>query len=116
MNGYRLGLMQGAAFGAAVVATAAAAAWPEPVNNYHIEVVERYVSPTWSEVESVGTPVIDSMIEEEWFEESQRQSDCLFDYLRMHVGYEITVERVLAAGLWTDSLGGACLVMGVDDE
>ena len=116
MNSYRLGLMHGAAFGAAVVATAAAAAWPEPVVEYHVEVVERHVSPAWNEVESVRTPVIDSMMDDGQLEESQRQSDCLFDYLRMHVGYEITVERVLAAGLWTDSLGGACLVMGVDDE
>ena len=114
MNKYWVGVMQGAAFGAAVAATAAAAAWPEP--EYHVEVVERHISPTWDEVKSVGTPVIDSLMNDGWLEESERQSDCLFEYLQAHVGSEITLERVVAAGLCTDSQGGACKVIGVDNE
>ena len=114
MNKYWVGVIQGAAFGAAVVATAAAAAWPEP--EHHVEVIERQVSPTWQELEAVETPVIDSLMNDGWLEESERQSDCLFEYLQAHVGWEITLERVVAAGLWTDSLGGACKVIGVDNE
>lgn len=61
------------------------------------------------------TPVIDSLMEEGWEDEVNRQSDCLFEFIRAHVGHEITLDVVLAAGYWTDTLGGACLVIGEDD-
>ena len=65
------------------------------------------------EREWVETPILDSFVD---FDEVDRQADCLFEYLRQHVGWEITLERVLAAAEWTDTLGGACLVIGVDSE
>jgi len=58
--------------------------------------------------ERVDTPILDSLVDwEEW----ERESDCLFEYLKLHVGYDITLDAVLAAGYWTDTLGGACSVM-----
>jgi hypothetical protein len=84
----------------------------EPTVVYHVEVVERPVTPTWQEAETWQTPVIDSLFTDEEWAELDRQSDCLFDWLREQVGWEITVERVIAAGHWLDSLGGACEVMG----
>ena len=75
------------------------------------ETIVREVEP---QQEWVETPILDSLVKD--FNEIDRQSDCLFEYLRSHVGYDITLERVLAAAEWTDSLGGACLVIGVDDE
>ena len=60
------------------------------------------------------TPIADSLIED--WDEIDRQSDCLFEYLQEHLGYEITLEAVLYAGAWLDILGGPCLVIGVDDE
>ena len=79
------------------------------VTEYETIVREMEYQPEWAE-----TPILDSLVKD--FDEIDRQSDCLFEYLRSHVGYDITLERVIAAGLWTDSLGGACLVIGVDDE
>ena len=73
-----------------------------------IKIVE--VKPEWKE-----TPVIDSLMDEGWEEESQRQSDCLFEYLRQQLGYEITLEAVLYAGAWLDILGGPCEVIGGED-
>lgn len=62
----------------------------------------------------VETPILDSFVKD--FDEIDRQADCLYEYLRQHVGYEITLERVLTAAWWTDSIGGACLAIGVDSE
>jgi hypothetical protein len=72
---------------------------------------------TLEDVRAVETPVIDGMFftDEDWAE-IDRQSDCLFEFIREHVGHDITLEIVLTAGLWTDALGGACLVIGEDDE
>jgi hypothetical protein len=60
-----------------------------------------------------GTPIADSLVD---WDDFDRQSDCLFEWLQGQVGWEITLERVLAAGYWTDALGGACLLIGEDDE
>ena len=78
------------------------------VTEYETIVREVEYQPKW-----VETPILDSLVD---WDEVERQSDCLFEYLRSYVGYDITLERVLAAGDWTDSLGGACLVIGVDNE
>lgn len=75
---------------------------------------ETFVHEVERKFEWAETPILDSFIDD--WDEIDRQSDCLFEYLQAHVGWEITLERVLAAGLWTDSLGGACLVIGADDE
>jgi hypothetical protein len=81
------------------------------------QTVERVVEVerTWADAVEVETPVIDSLLTEQDWAEVDRQSDCLFDWLTEQVGYEITLERVLAAGWWTDALGGACLVIGEDE-
>jgi hypothetical protein len=65
------------------------------------------------EVESsVETPYADSLID---WDEINRQDDCLWTFLR-DSELEITFEMVWAAGVLTDALGGACRVIGEDDE
>lgn len=66
--------------------------------------------------EPIPTPILDSHISDAEWEEMERQSECLYVFLRDHFGYDITLERVLAAGAWTDELGGACAMIGEDDE
>lgn len=61
--------------------------------------------------EPADTPTIDSLMTDEDWERIDRESDCLFDYLQLHVGWDITLDAVLAAGYWTDVLGGPCTVM-----
>ena len=112
MGRYWVGVLQGAALGLSVAVTIAAAVWPEPDVIYEVEVVERLVKPTFEDALLVETPVIDSLMDDGWEAESDRQSDCLFDWLQAEVGWEITLDRVMAAGYWLDSLGGACEVMG----
>lgn len=63
--------------------------------------------------EPLPTPIADSLVD---WEELERQTDCLWVYLQAHFGHDITLDRVLAAGYWTDELGGACAVIGEDDE
>lgn len=79
-----------------------------PTTVIEYETIVREVEPEW-----VETPILDSFVED--WDEWDRQSDCLFEYLQQHVGWDITLERVFAAAEWTDSIGGACLVIGVDD-
>jgi ABC-type phosphate/phosphonate transport system substrate-binding protein len=79
------------------------------------QVIVREVTPDYP-VKQAATPLIDSLISDEEWDEIERQSDCLFEFLKAEVGHEITLERVLAAGYWTDALGGACLVIGEDNE
>jgi len=77
------------------------------VTNYETVVreVDRYQ-------EWVDTPILDSLVD---WDEIDRQTDCLWEFLQAHVGYDITLDAVLAAGYWTDILGGACRVIGEDD-
>ena len=63
-------------------------------------------------VRVVETPVADSLVD--WVE-FDRQSECLWVFLAAS-GVELTLQTVVAAGDWTDALGGACLVIGEDDE
>jgi len=71
---------------------------------------------TLEDLRAVETPVIDGLFftEEDWVE-IDRQSDCLWKFLQAS-GVEITLQTVMAAGTWTDALGGACLVIGEDNE
>ena len=66
--------------------------------------------------EPADTPIIDSLMADEDWERIDRESDCLFDYLQLHVGWDITLDAVLAAGYWTDVLGGPCAVMEELDD
>ena len=97
------------AFGWALVTAADArhASLPPQVH-YEVVLVEREV-----ERGPQGTPIADSLVD---FDEVERQTDCLWVILQEHFGYDITMERVTAAALWTHELGGACAVIGGDDE
>jgi hypothetical protein len=59
-----------------------------------------------------ATPIADSLVD---WDEHERQTECLWKFLGAH-GVELTLQTVLAAGDWTDALGGACQVIGEDDE
>ena len=80
---------------------------PLTVTEYDVIVHRVEVQP-----KRVDTPIADSLVDWENFE---AESDCLFKYLQTHVGWDITLEAVLAAGWWTDILGGACQVIGERD-
>lgn len=112
--GYFLKVLSiGVASGVLLAGTVAAVLWPdEQVRvEYRVQVIERDVQPGW---DPVPTPVVDSLLTDEEWAEIERQSDCLFDWLQQQVGYDITLERVLAAGYWTEALGGACAVLEAD--
>ena len=98
-----LGVVLLVAFGWAVDRAAASRTADRTV----FEVVVREVdvqpeSPWW----------IDELVD---FDEVDRQSECLWEFLK-DAGVEITFRNVWTAGEWTDALGGACLVIGEDDE
>jgi hypothetical protein len=48
-------------------------------------------------------------------DEAERQGECLWHWMQRE-GVEFTLESVLAAGYWTEALGGACYLIGEDDE
>ena len=62
------------------------------------------------EPEPEPTPIADSLID---WDEQERQNLCLWTFLQ-ESGVELTFENVIAAGDWTDALGGACAVIGED--
>jgi hypothetical protein len=107
-----LGVAGSVLFGWALVAAAdarhgAQVAAPEVVVRTVIVVEES----AWDRALAVETPLVDALVD--WVE-VERQTDCLWEFLQAS-GVEITLEIVLAAGTWTDALGGACLVIGEDD-
>jgi hypothetical protein len=63
-------------------------------------------------VEETETPIADSQID---VDEAERQGECLWHWMEQQ-GVEFTLNSVLAAGYWTDELGGACHLIGEDDE
>jgi hypothetical protein len=65
------------------------------------------------EREALPTPIADALVD---WEELERETDCLWVILQDTFGFEITMERVTAAALWTHELGGACYLIGEDDE
>lgn len=77
---------------------------PDPVTVVEYQVVIREVPVV---VEHVPTPIADSLVDWEGFEE---QTDCLWELLQV-TEVPITLEIVLAAGTWTDARGGACAVL-----
>lgn len=84
---------------------------PQPKTTIEYQVVIREPAKQ----EPADTPVIDSLMTDEDWARIERESDCLFDYLQMHFGWDITLDRVMAGGYWTDELGGACAVMETID-
>ena len=99
------------AFGWALVTSADARHQAKPVQ-YETIVIETTESSQWEDALAVETPIADALVD---FDEVQRQTDCLWDFMQ-DAGVEITLEIVMAAGVWTDALGGACLVIGEDSE
>lgn len=84
----------------------------ETVVEYEVIVMPAGPSP-WELAQQIETPIADSLVD---WEEHDRQTDCLWLFLQEHFGYDLTLDRVLAAGYWTETLGGACLVIGEDNE
>lgn len=76
--------------------------------------VDMPVTRTYEDYVLVGTPYVDALIDDEQWDELDRESDCLYEYLRMHVGWDISLEAVFAAGAWTDLLGGACAALELE--
>jgi hypothetical protein len=101
-----------AAFGWALV-TAADARHDAKPPLYETVVVTQVQSEQseWEQALDVETPLTDALVD---WPEVERQTDCLWKLLEAHE-IEITLEVVMAAGTWTDALGGACLVIGEDD-
>ena len=83
---------------------------PQVVTEVFVVTVE--VESPWEKALQLETPIADSLVD--WVE-FERQTDCLWEFLQAS-GVEITLQTVTAAGTWTDALGGACLVIGEDDE
>ena len=102
-----------AAFGWALV-TAADARHEAKPPLYETVVVTQVAAEQseWEQALEVETPLTDSLVD---WDEVERQTDCLWELLTLHE-VEITLEVVMAAGTWTDALGGACLAIGEDDE
>ena len=58
------------------------------------------------------TPIADSLVD--WVE-FDRQEECLWTFLRDNA-IDLTVENIFTAGDWTRMHGGACAMIGEDDE
>ena len=97
-----------AMFWAAVGGTVAWHMLP-PDSQVHYQTVIQQAPP----VERIpsDTPYADSLVD---FDEVERDTDCLWVILREQFGWDITMERVTAAALWTYELGGACAVLEGD--
>jgi hypothetical protein len=67
---------------------------------------------TWAEAQEWATPFADSLVD---WEALEADTDCLWEFLQA-AGVEITLDVVLAAGTWADARGGACQLIGEDDE
>jgi hypothetical protein len=93
-------------FGWALVAAADSRhEMPEP----EVRVVVREVTV------EVDAPVVSIVDDEIDWVEVNRQTDCLWRFM-VEQELEISFDMVWAAGEVTDALGGACFVIGEDDE
>ena len=108
-----LGALGLALFGWSLVAAADARHAALPAQT---EVVVRTVrvepESAWDLALQVETPILDSLVDWDAWE---RETECLWEFLRAS-GVELSLASVLAAGDWTDALGGACLVIGEHNE
>jgi hypothetical protein len=104
-----------AVFGWALVTAADARheAKPTQVAYQVVTVGAEQQGSEWERALEVETPLVDELVD---WDEVDRQTECLWVFLTDHFGNDLTMDRVLAAGAWTDALGGACLVIGEDDE
>jgi len=99
------------AFGWALVSAAEARHEARPNVEYQV-LVRTVVVEVEVEPEPVPTPIADSLVD---WDEQERQSECLWVLLQ-DAEVEMTLDVVLAAGTWADARGGACLLIGEDDE
>jgi len=99
------------AFGWALVAAADARhEQVEPV--VYTDVIVHRVEVEPVDEPDVETPYADSLVD---WDEHDRQTDCLWTLLQ-ESGVDLTFEVVTAAAVWSDALGGACLMIGENDE
>ncbi len=96
-------------FGWALVA-AAESRQPGVEQKVRVIVIEREVEAA-VELDD-ATSFTDSLID---WDEVDRQNDCLWTFMQDH-NLELTFDMVWAASEVTDALGGACFVIGEDDE
>jgi hypothetical protein len=96
-------------FGWALVA-AAESRQPGVEREIRTVVIEREVEAAVELDEA--TSFADSLID---WDEVDRQNDCLWRFMQDH-NLELTFDMVWAASEVTDALGGACFVIGEDDE
>jgi hypothetical protein len=96
-------------FGWALVA-AAESRQPGVEREVRMIVIEREVEAA-VELDD-ATSFTDSLID---WDEVDRQDDCLWRFMQDH-NLELTFDMVWAASEVTDALGGACFVIGEDDE
>lgn len=75
-------------------------------------VYETFVQEVEVEREIASTAILDGLVD---WDEVERQNECLWLFLQ-ESEVELTLQSVWAAGEWTDALGGACAVIGEDDE
>ena len=77
---------------------------------------ETFVREVEVQLERVDTPAATSRVDSkiDW-DEVERQSDCLWKFIQQN-DIEITLENVLTLGDYSDMMGGACLLIGEDDE
>lgn len=99
-------------FGWALVASAEARHRAAGTATVEYRVVTVEVQPPVDPAFEVETPTSDALVD---WRELDRQTDCLWTLLQREQ-VAITFEIVMAAGVWTDALGGACHVIGEDDE
>ena len=79
----------------------------EIVSEYETIVRHVEVQPEWE-----STPILDSLVD---WEEHERQDECLWVFIQQQE-LDITLYNVILAGEWADANGGACLLIGEDDE
>lgn len=79
-------------------------------------VVDMPVTRTYEDYVLEGTPYVDGLIEADEWDRLEAEGECLWEYLVEHVGRDMTLEAVWAAGIWTDQLGGACAAIGRDHD
>ena len=78
-----------------------------PAQTAH-QVFVREVTPEWD----AYTFAVDARLD---LDELDRQGHCLWEFMREH-GVEVTLENVFVVGDYTDVMGGACYLIGEDDE
>ena len=97
-------------FGWALVT--AAEARHEALEPVVVTKVHRVEVPVEVAAGQVDTPFADSLVD---WAEVDRQDACLWRFI-VEQGLELSFEMVWAAGEVADALGGACYLIGEDDE